>query len=284
MSEPAPGVPRVWPVFAAIAAAFAGAVAVSVAAAVVIAATLMARDTPRGELEKRVVDALMDPPVFIAVGLASQAMFLAAALVPAAMSKQPARSRLGLVPARLPRGGYAVLAVASILPLAIGVGAAMSLAEVLPPDGSVERLYAQMTRGAAGPFLLFIALVPAVVEELLFRGYAQRRLLERWPPAVAILVTSILFGLCHGTAHAILFATILGVWFGVVAWRTGSAIPGMVCHGFVNGAWNVLQIGQRLEVLPAEIPAVAWVILGVLVLAAFALALRLLIRATAVSG
>ncbi|MCA9238851.1 MAG: CPBP family intramembrane metalloprotease, partial [Planctomycetales bacterium] len=91
-------------------------------------------------------------------------------------------------------------------------------------------------------FVLLIALSPGFVEELLFRGYIQGRLLQRWRPAWAIGVTSVLFGLVHVAPHTVVLATVLGVWLGIVAWRTGSIVPTIVCHAFVNGSVNAWRL------------------------------------------
>jgi membrane protease YdiL (CAAX protease family) len=142
----------------------------------------------------------------------------------------------------------------------------------------VAALYRQMTWEAAVPFLLFIAVVPAFMEELLFRGYIQGRLLQRWPAWVAILVTSVLFALMHVAPHAVAAAFPLGLWLGVLAWRTGSVWPGIVCHAFVNGAWNVWQVGRSLTGLEENPPAPVLVGLGVVGLVCFVLSCRLLLR------
>ena len=44
----------------------------------------------------------------------------------------------------------------------------------------------------------------------------------------------------------------VGLWLGVVAWRTGSVWPGILCHAFLNGAWNVFQISSILTGLPEK--------------------------------
>jgi membrane protease YdiL (CAAX protease family) len=119
-------------------------------------------------------------------------------------------------------------------------------------------LYDRMTLTMAVPFILFIAVAPGFCEELLFRGYMQRRLLERWPAWLALLVVSVLFGVMHGTPVAIAAAYPIGVWLGVLAWRTGSVWPGVACHAFVNGSWNVYQIGARLGYFTDDPPV--WVI------------------------
>jgi len=142
----------------------------------------------------------------------------------------------------------------------------VALAQVIKPDPSVPHLYEQMTWEWAVPFVLFIALVPGFVEETLFRGYIQRRLLKRWSPAVAILVTTVLFAIMHIMPHAVVNAFVIGLWLGVLAWRTGSVWPGIVSHAFINGSWNIWQIGKVLGYFPPiPSPAVTATICAVVV-------------------
>jgi membrane protease YdiL (CAAX protease family) len=130
-------------------------------------------------------------------------------------------------------------------------------------------LYEQMTWPVAVPFVLIIALLPSFMEELLFRGYIQSRLLQRWPAWVAILATSTLFALPHVTPSAVVLVFPLGLWLGVLAWRTGSVWPGIFCHAFVNGTWNVWQVGRRLAGLDESPPTPVLIGLGVVVLLSF---------------
>ena len=125
-------------------------------------------------------------------------------------------------------------------------------------------LFKRMTWTSGTVFVLFIALVPAFVEELFFRGYLQRRLLARWSPAAAIPVVAILFAAFHGTPVWALSVLPLGLALGILAWRTGSLWPGIVCHAFVNGSINLWRVGVVLEVLPADVsPTVYYTGLGI---------------------
>jgi membrane protease YdiL (CAAX protease family) len=153
---------------------------------------------------------------------------------------------------------------------------AEGLAHLLKPDASVEQMYEQMTPAVALPFILYIALAPGFAEEILFRGYAQRRLLERWPAWIAILVTSAVFALFHVTPTAMVAVFPLGVWLGVLAWRTGSVWPGIVCHATVNGVWNVRNVGMALGYFPKETPLLLLIVLGIAGSVAFVWALALL--------
>jgi len=138
--------------------------------------------------------------------------------------------------------------------LAFGVFCAIAVSWVIPPDNSVASLYEQMTPLMAIPFIFFIAIAPGFNEETFFRGYIQRRLLARWHPWVAILVASLLFAILHIMPHTVVLAFPLGIWLGVIAWRTNSTWPGIVSHAAFNGLWNIYTIGSKLNYLPDPMP------------------------------
>ena len=89
--------------------------------------------------------------------------------------------------------------------------------------------------------ILSYALIP-VVEELLFRGYYQRRLAEDWGDGPAIIGTACFFTFAHKqylianaynvTMIASLFCMALGLGI-VFAW-TRSLIPSMIAHAIIN--------------------------------------------------
>ncbi len=77
---------------------------------------------------------------------------------------------------------------------------------------------------------LLIALLPAVCEELAFRGFILsgfRHLGHRWR---AILYTAFFFGLVHALVQQQLIAFLVGVVIGYVAVQTGSILPCMLFH------------------------------------------------------
>jgi membrane protease YdiL (CAAX protease family) len=271
---------RVWTVFVAYLVALVSAVGLQVVAVIAVVAWLLSHGTDPAHLTDALTSLLTTPAAFLLLAVLGQASVGLAAVVPARLSPEPTLMRLRLVRPAFPAWGYLAVAVASFLPLAVGVGLAEALAQVVSPDQSVAALYRQMTWEAAVPFVLFIALAPAFTEELLFRGYIQGRLLRRWPAWVALLVTAVLFALMHVTPHAILGVLPLGLWLGVLAWRTGSVWPGIVCHAWVNGTWNVWQIGRRLAGLSEIPPVPVLVILSAVVLVCFVISCQLLRRPT----
>lgn len=124
------------------------------------------------------------------------------------------------MPVQCSRSIYPLSMIGSIFLLAIGLALAEALVWLvpwLPVDPTAKLLFENMTVPRAIPFIIIIGLVPGFCEELLFRGYVQRRLTARWGPAVGILIASVAFGLAHLMPHVVVFATVLGIWFGVVA-------------------------------------------------------------------
>ena len=79
-------------------------------------------------------------------------------------------------------------------------------------------------------YLLFLGLLPAVCEELAFRGFILNGLRRRFSPGTAILISSFLFALAHMNVFQFLPAFVLGTVLGVLAVRSGSVLPAMVCH------------------------------------------------------
>jgi membrane protease YdiL (CAAX protease family) len=278
-TPPSPGrPPRVWPVFVAYLAALVLAVLLQVVVTVALAAWLLANGSDPERLLDELTALVTTPAAFILLLLPTQVAVGLAAIVPARLSPEPASLRLRLVKPAMPGWGYPTVALASFLPTAVGLALADALARVIPPDPTVAALYRQMTWAAAVPFVLCVALLPGFMEELLFRGYIQSRLLQRWSAWLAILVTSALFALMHVAPHAVAFAFPLGLWLGVLAWRTGSVWPGMVCHAFVNGAWNVWQVGRKLAGYEDTAPVPVLAGLGVVVLVCFVVSCWLLVR------
>jgi sodium transport system permease protein len=125
-----------------------------------------------------------------------------------------------------------------------------------------------------------LGLVPAVCEELFFRGfvYAGLRKLGTWP---GLLLTALFFGLAHASIYRLLPTFTLGLLIGVVRWRTGSVFCGMLIHLLNNGLLGTLAqkpdlvrlVGLSPTGTMAEVPTAV----GTLVMAG---ALALLWRAT----
>jgi hypothetical protein len=84
-----------------------------------------------------------------------------------------------------------------------------------------------------------VAVVPAVCEEGLFRGFIQRTFEIKWKKPAAAFVTAIFFGLYHFNPYALVPLVALGWYLGYAAYRTGSIVAPILLH-FVNNMISIV--------------------------------------------
>lgn len=84
-----------------------------------------------------------------------------------------------------------------------------------------------------GP-LVFICIMPAVVEEIAFRGIIQHRLETAVGPWPAIGAASVVFSAAHFSPLSAPYLALLGALFGWMKWKTGSLYPPMLAHFIHN--------------------------------------------------
>lgn len=86
--------------------------------------------------------------------------------------------------------------------------------------------------------LIMASLVAGICEETGFRGYMQVPLEKKYGAKVAISVVSVVFVLVHlhqAWAWPILFQILAaGLFMGILAFRTGSLIPGIIAHTILD--------------------------------------------------
>lgn len=78
--------------------------------------------------------------------------------------------------------------------------------------------------------LLVLAVVPAVCEEIAFRGFVFSGLERNQGQLRAILISSILFGLSHGVLQQTITASVMGLLLGWIAYRTGGIACTIAFH------------------------------------------------------
>lgn len=81
--------------------------------------------------------------------------------------------------------------------------------------------------------VLFYALIPAVVEEFLFRGVIFVGLKNKYGAIFSVIVGALLFALVHLSIYQFVYQFVLGVVLCLVVYFTGSIFYSMVVH-FVN--------------------------------------------------
>jgi sodium transport system permease protein len=101
----------------------------------------------------------------------------------------------------------------------------------------------------ADPWMLVVAmaLVPAIVEELAFRGFILSGLRRMGNRRQAVVVSAIFFAFCHGTAvQQAINAGLLGLLLGYLAIQSGNIFTGIAFHATNNAAAVLLPtvVGQ----------------------------------------
>lgn len=87
--------------------------------------------------------------------------------------------------------------------------------------------------------LLVIAVLPAICEETLFRGFIFTALDKEKKPIRAIVLSGILFGLMHMDMVKLLPISLLGIAMAYTVYKTGSIAASMLIH-FMNNSISVL--------------------------------------------
>ncbi len=158
-------------------------------------------------------------------------------------------------------------AIAIVAALAIGAGGAMLFLPVVPwiikffpglakQFEQFEHLDAVFKQIPLSVQLLTMALLPAVFEELLFRGMLLQSLRRAMTPFWAIVVVSAMFAVAH--QHFLRYpATFsVGLLLGWTVYRTGSVWVGVALHLAWNGSLVIISAKG------AAVPLQTWAVIG----------------------
>lgn len=126
--------------------------------------------------------------------------------------------------------------------------------------------------------LFIMALLPAICEEMLFRGGLQNFLTRATKkPWLSIIAVSILFSIVHFSVYGFLVRLFLGMILGYIYYSTGSIWLSMTAHFFnnalaVSGIFFMTSEGKSMkEAMSKDISATYWGFLAVpIIIALFA--------------
>jgi sodium transport system permease protein len=130
---------------------------------------------------------------------------------------------------------------------AIGLGICMHPSYMLLSNG-IQQLYqigeetqlvlqhfqSLVTAQPLWAILLLMALLPAICEELAFRGFIFGGLLHDRGVLRAIVISALFFGFTHTVLQQSISASFMGLVLGYIAWRTGGVVCTMVVHAINN--------------------------------------------------
>ena len=107
----------------------------------------------------------------------------------------------------------------------------------------VDKTYGNLLKADSIPemflVIIVIAIVPAICEEIMFRGYIQRSFEFKMKPVCAVLITAIFFGVYHFNPYGLFPLIVLGFYFGFAAYISKSLIVPIFLH-FLNNFGAVI--------------------------------------------
>ncbi|BDQ04103.1 CPBP family intramembrane glutamic endopeptidase [Ignavibacterium sp.] len=124
----------------------------------------------------------------------------------------------------------------------------------------VDKTYGNLLKASGVPELLFVvlivAVVPAVSEEVMFRGFIQRSFELKIKPFVAALLTAVFFSLYHFNPYGLIPLAVLGFYFGFAAYTSKTLLIPILLH-FLNNFTAVMLyyiIGSE-ELIKSDVSA-----------------------------
>ncbi len=154
------------------------------------------------------------------------------------------------------------------------------IAQLFSVDLSIfglETKYADMKTGSTSViehivYILAVSAVPAVTEELVYRGCIMGRL-RKYGDGFALVASALLFGMMHGNFTQAPFAFVVGLATGWAVIYTNSIFPAMIIHGMNNFMSVVADIAfENLELAGIETFYLDFIFMGIYCIV-FALAL-----------
>ncbi|MGQ9798254.1 MAG: lysostaphin resistance A-like protein [Ignavibacterium sp.] len=107
----------------------------------------------------------------------------------------------------------------------------------------VDKTYGNLLRASGIPELLLVvlvvAVVPAISEEVMFRGFIQRSFELEIRPFLAALLTAVFFSLFHFNPYGLIPLAVLGFYFGFAAYTSKTLLIPMLLH-FINNFTAVM--------------------------------------------
>jgi len=140
----------------------------------------------------------------------------------------------------------------------------------------VDKTYGNLLRASSIPELLLVvlvvAVVPAVSEEVMFRGFIQRSFEMKIKPFIAAFLTAVFFSLYHFNPYGLIPLAVLGLYFGFAAYTSKTLLIPVLLH-FLNNFTAVMLyyiIGSE-ELIKSDVSAKSGEDLGFYTLVTIAL-------------
>ncbi len=119
-----------------------------------------------------------------------------------------------------------------------------------PLRSAMEEMFRAIVSARSGPELLLVVLVvavaPAIIEEMFFRGVVQYTFDRVARPTRSAVIVGVIFALYHFNPFALIPLIVLGSFFGYLRLRSRSIVVAMTAH-FLNNILAVFAVYFGLE-------------------------------------
>lgn len=110
----------------------------------------------------------------------------------------------------------------------------------------VEKSSSIVVGGSLFIRILAVAIVAPIVEEVFFRGIILSHFRKVMPLWLAVLLSSLMFGVMHGQILWISYTAVMGLLFAAVALREKSIVTSIILHMAINFS------GLFIEMIPCQ--------------------------------
>ncbi|MDY6367233.1 MAG: type II CAAX endopeptidase family protein [Clostridia bacterium] len=134
-------------------------------------------------------------------------------------------------------------------------------------------------RSGTGDYLigiLALCVIPAVFEELFFRGVLLS-CLKNTGIILSSVITALFFALYHGSAAQLIYQFIYGFFLSVMTWRANSVYPAIISH-FLN---NFAVLSFEYFGIAVNFFSITFILMGIAFLVSFAFIMLLFKRSAA---
>lgn len=93
--------------------------------------------------------------------------------------------------------------------------------------------------------IFFLCIIPAIIEEIIFRGIFLKKLLYKFSPIKAMMFSSIVYAILHFDVNSMLPQFLLGIILCLISFSTNSVVTAMISHF----CYNFIIVTFEIQVL-----------------------------------
>lgn len=205
---------------------------VQAVAGVVAAGIMMIMPSASNESVFSKMNQIATDPVFLGVSLIFSGLLTIIALIVFKLAKKEALCDVASI-----NWKWSIIAILAAI---CGIFATDLVSEWADLPNIMQEQFIGMSQSIYG--ILAIAIIGPIAEEFTFREAVIGQLLkQKVNPWVAIMFSSLCFGLIHGNPAQIPFAFVVGLIFGVIYVKTGNIVVTSILH-VINNSVAVIQM------------------------------------------